>query len=697
KGDYLDWSPTSGDGRLAAGTVARRGNKRWIALEATVIGAGLDADSRPPVPPSAGKPETGVDKGEMTAMSPVKAASPAPAPVFIPDPDFPALPVLAVERQGQLAEAKITVADGGTISSGDGLTVTVPPGAFDQDRQVTIHAALVPPPPLSAGVIGGPAAPLTVLQSWDIDLGPETGLMPEALELSVDVSAYPPERYPLLSPAISTDGRTWTRLPAERRGDTLVFQTRHCSPVTLLGLSQAAAVMLPITAVAYLVYDRVDEFPSRYNEHAPFISLDHHPDGFEIYWSKKVPGADPGTGFKDVKGYLQEVEKLLQPYQGKEIDLLTNVRLGYKVRDLQRDFLMPECVRQVHKALTVARDYLNTRRIKKPQLTLPVYVVPTLNENSGHIHNPWSGRRYMILSAQLDERTKNTTALHELFHHYQTGYVWIDRNGHLPLMEASALLMEREALPYYKNAKPPKPYNETEGLALAQFAAFRHGLDGPAQWKEDFVRSFGYGLTWFLEYLRDEHWVKRQNKKAEDFHAALLDYWSAHKYNAIHKALAWAAGGDDESLAKALADFAEKYVLKGPVDTCGSRSPYGAKYNACPLSDSPYGTAFVVQGLAYATVDLSKTPVHPIDDAFIRPWSIQFLKIQGIPGGKALAAVEIPREWFPLEGRKRSVFIREGAKEPDVTAFDDEAPQGSPSAWASLALDEDAFLYIVDS
>ncbi len=695
-GDYLDWSPTPADAPLAAGTVARRGGMRWVQPEAVTSASGLDDESRPPVPPSAGESETGVDRGGITAPPQVETAS-APAPVFIPDPDFAALPALAVERQRQLAAANITAAGGGAVSSGDGLTVTVPPGAFDRDRQVTIHAARVPPPPLSAGVIGGTAAPLTPLQSWDIDLGPETGLMPEPLEVSVDVSAYPPERHPLLWPAISTDGRTWTRLPAERRGGTLVFQTRHCSPVTLLGLSQAAAVMLPIAAVTYLVYDRVDEFPSRYNEHAPFICLDHHPDGFEIYWSRKVPGADPATGFKDVAGYLQAVDKLLKPHQGKDIDFFTNVHLGYALRKLQRELLMPDCVRRVEKALATARDYLRSRRIKNPLLTLPVYVVPTLAENSGHIHNPWSGRRYMILSAQLDERATNTTALHELFHHYQTGYVWIDRNGHLPLMEASALLMEREAISGYMNAKPPKPFNETEGLALAQFAAFRHGLDGPAQWKEGFVRSFGYGLTWFLEYLRDEHWVKKQNRKADEFHAALLEYWGAHTYGAIHKSLTWAAGGDDASLARALADFAENHVLKGPVDKCGSRSPYGAKYNACPLSDSPYGAAFVAQGLADATVDLSKTPVHAVDDTFIRPWSIQFLKIRGIAGGKAVAAVEIPREWFPAEGRKRSVFVREGATEPIVTAFDDAAPQGSSSAWTTLSLDDDAFVYIVDS
>ncbi|NLC70784.1 MAG: hypothetical protein GX751_05430 [Desulfuromonadaceae bacterium] len=710
KGDYLDWSQMSGDGRLAAGTVARRGGKRWIQPEDAVMAAGLAAASTPPGPTSSADPAsarkaaTGDDQGELTAPGPEKVA--APAPVFIPDPDFPALPVLAIERQRQLAEAKITAAAGGVIDSGDGLNLRVPPGALDHDRQIVIHAARVPPPSISAGVIGGQTAPLEVLQSWDVDLGPETGLLPEALELSVDVSAYPTERYPLLAPAISTDGRTWTRLPAERRGNNLVFETRHCSPililtldVSLFGLAGATAVALPVAALTYLVYDRVDEFPSRYNEHAPFISFnwDEQPEGFEIYWSKKVPGANPQTGFRDEKGYLQALEKLLEPYQGKETDLTTNIRLGFKIRELNRQYLMPESVRKVEEALKIAQRYLKTRNIKKPLLTLPVYIVPSLKENSGHIHNPWSGRRYMILSSTLDERTIYTTVLHELFHHYQTGYVWIDRKGHLPLMEASALLMEREALPHYRNAQPPILYNETEGLALAQFAVFRHGLDGPAQWEETTVRTFGYGLTWFLEYLRDEHWVKREKKKAEDFHAALLSTWGANKYNAIHKALAWAAGGDDQSLAKALADFAENFVLKGPVDKCGSRSPYGGRYNACPLSDSPYGAGFVSQGLPDATVDLSKNPVHQIDDDFIRPWSIQFLKIQGVPGGQAVAAVEIPREWFPAEGSKRSVFSREGAKETDVAEFDDEAPQGSPSAWASLSLNEDAFLYIVDS
>ena len=703
KGDYLDWAPASAGAPLAPGAVARREGKRWIQPEGTLMEAGLAGGLTPPapapaaVPVAAGETAAGGDRGEVTAPSQEKAQPAPAAPVFIPDPDFPALPILAIERRRQLAAAKITAAAGGVMDSGDGLKVTVPPGALDRDRQVVIHAARVPPPAISAGVIGGQAAPLAVLQSWDVDLGPETGLLPAALELSVDVTAYPTKRYPLLAPAISTDGRTWTRLPAERRGNSLVFQTRHCSPVTLLGLSQAAAVVLPIAAVTYLVYDRVDEFPSRYNEHAPFISLDDQPEGFAIYWSKKVPGADPQTGFRDAKGYLQALEKLIEPYRGKEIDLFSNIHMGYKVRSLQRQYLMPDSVRKLEEALTVARDYLKSRNITKPLLTLPVYVVPSLKENSGHIHNPWSGRRYMIISAQLGEGPMNTTALHELFHHYQTGYVWIDRNGHLPLMEASALLMEREAMPRYKNGKPPRPYNETEGLALAQFAAFRHGLDGPAQWEEKTVRTFGYGLTWFLEYLRDEHWVKREKKKAEDFHAALLSTWGANKHNAIHKALAWAAGGDNADLAKALADFAENFVLKGPVDKCGSRSPYGARYNACPLSDSPYGAGFAPQGLPDATVDLAKNPVQQIDDAFIRPWSIQFLKIAGVPNGKAVAAVEIPREWFPKEGPKRSVFVREGAKETEVAEFDDEAPQGSPSAWASLSLNEDAFLYVVDS
>ena len=634
------------------------------------------------------------------ASKPAKAADgEAPAPTLIPDPDFPLPPPLKVEREKKLASTKITAQAGGSLSSGDGLTLTVPAGALDQDRTVAIHSARVPGPPLSAGVVGQPAVPMEVLKTWDVDLGPETGLMPGEMEVTLDVSAYPPERYPLLSPAVAADGRTWTRLPAERKGDTLVFTTRHFCPVCLLGLAQAAAVVLPIAAVTYLVYDRVDEFPSRYNAHAPFLSVDDNPQGFEIYWSKKVPGADPKTGFRDERGYLRELEKIAEEYRelGARGTTVAASRTQ-EILELKRRYLMPECVKKTEEALTTARDYLKTRQIKPPLLTLPVYVVPTLDKDSGYVHNPWSGRRYMILRGDLPAGTLNTTALHELFHHYQAGYVWIDRTGHLPLLEASALLLEREAAPRYAEMK--KPFDATEGMALAQFVAYRHGLNGPRKWEEGFVRKFGYGLTWFLEYLRDECWVGVLKKnKPEDFHAELLKYWGSTKFNAIHKALAWAAGGNDTDLASAHAAFARNYVLKGPVDKCGSRTPYGSRYDACPLSDSPYGDHSTEYGLGNTTTLLGKTPALGLDDAFIRPWSIQYLRF--IPPGRpnTVLAAKVPREWFPAKGRKREVRVRvgPGEEEPRPLAEYDEAPPSATSLWAALPLEQDLFVYIVDT
>jgi hypothetical protein len=634
--------------------------------------------------------------GPAPAARPAEPADPA-TPALIPHPEFPVLSALTVEREKQLASTTIAAAAGGALSSGDGLTLTVPPGALDQDRTVAIYAARPAGPALSAAAVGQEAKPMEVLRTWDVDLGPETGLMPGEMELSIDVSAYPPERYPLLSPAVAADGRTWTRLPAERRGDALVFTTRHCSPVCLLGLAQAFAVVLPIAAISYLVYDRVDEFPDRYNAYAPFVSIDDNPRGFEIYWSRKVPGADPKTGFRDEKGYLKELEKVAKEYGALGGGGSTGAASRRtEIRELKRKHLMPECVQQVEAALAAAQEYLKTRGIKEPLLPLPVYVVPAVGGASGFVHNPWAGRRYMLIGASLGAGTLNTTALHELFHHYQAGYVWIDRTGHLPLLEATALLLEREAAAAYQTAK--RPFDLIEGLNLAQFVVYRHGLDGPERWEEDFVRRFGYGLTWFLEYLRDERWVgAARSRPAETFLPELMKYWGSTKFNAIHKALAWAAGGGDADLARSLDDFARNWVLKGPVDKCGNRSPYGAKYSFCPLSDNPYGDRSADYGAGNATVDLSKEGVHPVDDAFIRPWSIQFLRVKGPAGGKAVAALEVPREWFPEKGRKRIVLLRDGPDQTEVTEFEDLAPKSGASAWTSLDLQEDAFLYIVDT
>lgn len=188
-------------------------------------------------------------------------------------------------------------------------------------------------------------------------------------------------------------------------------------------MAQAAAVVLPIAAITYLVYDRVDEFPSRYNAHAPFLSVDDNPEGFEIYWSKKVPGADPKTGFRNEKAYLAELEKIARDYRviggGGSVG---GAALREEIRELKRRHLMPECVKRVEEALATARDYLKTRNIKPPLLNLPVYVVPTLDKDSGDIHNPWSGRRYMILRA-------DPNAQHGRF---RRGARHLRRSGHRP-------------------------------------------------------------------------------------------------------------------------------------------------------------------------------------------------------------------------------------------------------------------------
>lgn len=593
----------------------------------------------------------------------------------------------------ELGAATIRADRGGTVEARDGLVIRVPPRALPDTRRITIREARVPDPEGIAALIGGGEARLETLASWEIDAGPAADPFPG----EVEVTAVVAEGSVPLYAAISIDGVRWSRVATTVDGNRVTFRTRHFCPVTIVGLLQATGVVLPVVATAYLVVNRADELPSRFHPYAPFVGVDVNPKGFQIFWSKSLRGVDRRTGFKDERRYVAEVERVVRDYSaagargGAEA-----VAMTAEINALKRAHLMPDKVREVEEALRFAESYLASRKIAVPALSLPVYVVPTLGKDAGMIHNPWAGRRYMMVGADAGREIVWTTALHELFHHYQFGYVWLDRTSHLPFLEASALLMEREAIPAY--AAAGKPFNAGEGLVLAQMLVFRNGLDGPREWKEQYVRMHGYGLTWFLEYLRDEKYAGPGSAKdPEAFHAALLTEWGRRWTGALHKGLQWAAGSERE-LASAWLEFARTKVLEGRVDTCGSQTPYGRMYKSCPLMDSPYA-AHSEYGLPASKLDLARTPVVTIGDDAIRPWSIQFYEItaRGVP--KSVAVLRVPRAWLPATGPSRGVFLRQSADHarPDPIADVDLAAASHPDAYATLPAGAPSYAYVVDT
>ncbi|MEW6363684.1 MAG: FHA domain-containing protein [Acidobacteriota bacterium] len=645
---------------------------------------------------------------------------------------------IPVERVRKLASGKISTTAGGSLQA-PGISVRFPAKCLPEDREISLYEVRVPPPAnLSVSLAEGESAkPAELGLAFEVDAGSEAGLYSEDVRIAVDTTQVRAAGRQIVQPVISLDGKTWDSLPYTMEGDNLVFTTRHFSIIGAVITGVATGVAL----VSLVIFP--DEFPSQFQEYAPFKRIGFlgnsklDPVGLEIYYSLKMPGLDPGTGLMpyDVSAFEAGREAIRRRTMAN--NRLMNADPGSWPPDLAWDFrieearlkrslIMPEQAVAVEKALDFARRYLeDKRKFRRPFCNLPVYIIPSFRGYDGYLHNPWSGRRYLVLPADLKPEVLSSATLHELFHHYQTGYVWIDRNGHLPFVEASALLMEREAEACYTAAG--RPYSCQDGLMLAQYLGFRNSLkSGPDAWfwQEVPVRKFGYSLSWFLEYLRDRRFeiggasplcsadagslrVPLEAGDPLSFQRDILGAWASNRYNANFKALLWAAGDDERKLGEYFLDFARTRILKGDQETAqfGKSAPYWVKYvksgnTSGPFQDSPYSKDATSEfGLTPALYDFSQTACTEIDDNLIKSWSIQFLKFRSPKRKNVELAAIVPREWFPKDRNQRGVFFREKASEEEVQELRDldQAPLSSDYAATKMDFAEDAFIYVVDT
>lgn len=611
-------------------------------------------------------------KGEVTPAPPPpngmgaqddRLAPPEPAPI-------------AVRRLRALAQGTVTDAAGAEIRTPDGLTLRFPPGAVPGSRSLTVFAAESPPPPVTIRGVGeANGVPMKTLAAWDVDLGSIRGLLPQPVEVSIDLSRFQRAdgKIPALAPAETLDGRTWSFVPYEIRGKSLVFRTRHFSP-KILGAHPALWVTLGLVAAGYLVYYRADELPSVCGADAPFVSSGApNAQGFEICWSVKMPGVDPKTGLRDEAGFKKALED--------------RERGGFVIQDtekneLRRQYLMPEAARRVEEALVFAQAYLARRGFSKPYLSLPVYIVPSLKENEGLLYNPWTGRRYILIGGNLDARGTYRAALHELFHHYQVGYNWIS-DGDSAFMEACATLIEREAGrdPEYRK-KLAEVAKDAGGLLNpndnnARLDVYRTGLAGPAYSRDPKpAQRHGYGLSWFLEYLRD----KKHPTNPEQFLPDLMSHCSS--YNAPD-AFKWAAGSS-YYLATRFREFAEEMVLKGmPTETYYGKLYYPGSPHQ--VWETPYRTA--------DTLDLGRDSTLELGGS-IPAWSIQGYRLKPPAGAKAKLLVQVPDEWF-AGTTKRGAYLRSSPR--DVEARDYQSVRRPGDTAVALPFDQERYFYLVDT
>lgn len=579
---------------------------------------------------------------------------------------------ISVKRGATLAQGSIAPATGGVVDSQDGLVLRFPAGGVKAPLAVRIYAAETSAPPVTIRPLGEPeAAAMKTLCAWDVDLGGEKGLLPKPVDVTIDLKRFQRAdgKVPLLAPAETLDGKTWSFVPYRVDGTKLVFQTRHFSP-KILGAHPGYWVALGALAAGYVIYYRADELPSICNADAPFVSSGAYSGNkFEICWSVKMPGGDPKTGLKDEAGFNRAVAAARAggfPIQDTEMD------------ELRRQYLMPPAARQVEEALVFAKAYLKRRGFNEPTLSLPVYIVPSLKEDDGLLFNPYTGRRYILIGGNLDLRGTYRAALHELFHHYQVGYNWI-WNGDSAFMEACAALIEREAHrdAEYLKKLPGGLLNSVDNNA--RMDVYRTTLAGPPYSRSDPkpTQRHGYGLSWFLEYCRD-----RKNPTNKDqFMVDLMENCSSY---AAVDAFKWATGGSAFYLNDYFLTFAEEYVLKG----IPTENPYGKLYYpSAPYQvwDNPYRTADTFNFNNLATKELG---------ADMPAMSMQFYKLVAPASKKAKLLVQAPADWF-TGTNKRGVFFRESPRDLLVKRYTTLQQKGDTAV--AMPFDADRYLYLVDA
>lgn len=612
----------------------------------------------------------------------------------------PNLKPLAVTRRDKVASAAVDAAKGGIVDTKSGLALKFPAGSLDKSRTLTVYKAQVPVPQIKVGILGeGKAEPLELLGAWDVDAGDQTGLFPKPVEVSLDLTPWkkPDGTVPLVIPAISVDGKRWTYPAYQVKGNRLVFQTRHLCPIAAyVGWKYVAALGATIGLYMYtrgwegLGEDVGTEMPFLGLEGKGFwwASLGPDPQGYQIYWSTTVAGND--SGFRDEKGFLEAWRPVVTKYHDRltgddaqDGAILDQLRVESDA--LRRKFLVPAKVAEIDHALRTATAYLRARGFEAPSLTLPVYVVSSIPGDCGHVRNPWLGRRYMVFGANNDTDDVYATALHELFHHYQSGYAWqlVERKENLPFVEGSALLLELEAKDDYANLET---YSGKKGVKiwndLARMDVYRDGL----YTSEGDLAQHGYGLSWFMEYLRS-----CRSSMGKDFHPRLLETWGGVT-GTLHKTFLWAAdnggsalgAGPEEMLGKRFLSFAQDQILKGMP----SSTAYGVKYSRAVFSNSPY-----------TAVSFSDKGVAELGDKQIKPWSIQYLKLPAAPRPKSTLVMRFPGEWFDYRAPGRGVFLRKAESDTDATPVSDlNLAKGiSKNPLVAMPFNQDQFLYIVDT
>lgn len=605
-----------------------------------------------------------------------------------------------------LAETSLS-ANGGRVAAADGLTLDFAPGSVTKPSPIRISRSAAPPP----AVLGGASA---LLGAWSVDAA-SADVFGAPVGVSMKLPVVPGPLSPdMIVPMISRDGRAWFPVPYRRDGDTLRFETTHFSILgaILIGTAIGTAVLAVIRAPT--------ELPSVFHDEAPFISSPYpDPEGWSIAWAKSLGSGDKGlrdeksldivfrTLWDDYRKNVIELSELrdkriararesnlsVEPILDELQPLFGTLRENLE-RNRARAFMqygVPDAVIQVREALLTAKRILVTdpagRGFADPG-PITVFVTAKPGANDGEAVIRWTSNPYLFLCSKTNRDTLYLTVLHEYFHAIQKRYL-SNANKNIFLTEATATLLERETIPAFDAMGIPiKNY-------LADLGKIKTGLKGPklpVLWGDAKpYQRFGYGMSWFLEFIRDEVFMKDfPTSKKENFQRNLLAHFrDADQSPAFLDVLTWAAGGDAKKLGKVLVDYAEKAIFPGlPGATLYERTYVDAQ-NRFMVFDDPKSL--------HEVVSLDTEGSFELNDAKIAPWSVQFFEFRPPPQAnrkvRSKLAIACPAEWFDASktvGRK--LYVR-NAGDADAASL----KPGANGVREALPFDAPLRLSVIDT
>jgi hypothetical protein len=437
-----------------------------------------------------------------------------------------------------------------SVSPADGITISAEKNALDKERTFTAV-------PLTEGEMGtlffersaGEWAPVYAFE-FDAGLADDERL-PGELNIDFDLNklGVKEELWPYLNVVRLGDDGSATQLRASVTNKGIACATRqNCVLAITIGLG----IGIPVMAIIERYQDGLQKlYPNEIFYEAIYPEMKYTKAQYRVLYPKCMArtdsaelkalddrvralieryGLDPdkplleaaweaceqlgsNPEYQDVK-IEDAAYRLMQKFYNDPEYL--SVQATFNDPQWQLRNLWPDSVNNLCNRLARADAYLfGERDFRVPSHVTDVLILdrwPHEAETPGVAKNLYTASPFIHINAAMASNQQDLllTVTHEMFHVVQSGYVTYDSGGYTPFWEATALVLEKEAMDYYVTQQLMTS-GQTELLTKRiNWECYDKALMTPSEWEnvpdeKSYMQVQGYAASYWIEFLRDRY------------------------------------------------------------------------------------------------------------------------------------------------------------------------------------------------